>query len=73
MEHPLHYNTAADQYSVGPTESEQKGRIISDISAIQIKLGKGPVGPGQFEELMRCSLGKLQEFINDQASILHSY
>lgn len=70
MEHPLHYNPAIGNYQVGPSESERKGAIIQDINTIQISLGKEPVGPSQFEELMRCSLGKLQEFINDQAELL---
>lgn len=70
MEYPLRYNPSVGEYQVGPTEAEKKGAIIQDINTIQMSLGKEPVGISQFEELMRCSLGKLQEFINDQAELL---
>ena len=70
MEYPLHYNPSVGEYQVGPTEAERKGAIIQDINTIQMSLGKGPVDEVQFEALMNCGLGKLQEFINDQAEAL---
>lgn len=70
MEYPLHYNPSVGNYSVGPTEDQRKVAIIQDINTVQISLGKGPVDEFQFEALMNCSLGKLQEFINDQAEAL---
>ena len=68
--HPLHFNPSTAQWSIGPTEAERKGAIIADISTIQVSLGKGPVGLAQFEMLMQLPLGKLQEFVLDQSSLL---
>ncbi len=68
---PLTYSVRHLGYILGPSESQRKGAVIQDINTIQLRLGKGPVGLKQFEELMKCSLRELENFINDQANLLN--
>ena len=67
---PLVYAAQTLGYILGPSVSQRKGAIIQDINTIQLKLGKGPVNLKQFEYLMEQPLNMLEQFINDQASLL---
>lgn len=70
MEYPLMYNPHLEQLEVGPTESQRKAALISDISLIQNCLNKGLVGVNQFDELYDLPLSQLIVMVNDQAELL---
>jgi len=66
----LIYNAGKMLYEAMPTETDRKGALISDISTIQIALGKGAVDANQFEHLMSLDIDQLVNVINDQSSLL---
>lgn len=49
---------------------DKKVALIHDINIIQMALGKPAIEPEQFNDLYDSPLYFLQEYVNDQASLL---
>lgn len=66
----LIYDALTMCYMATPTQSQVKGALISDISLIEVHLGKEPIDEVRFNELMELPLTDLQRMADDQSLLL---